>query len=61
MDPEYLKYVAEIIASLPFNTEDEPQTIVHNINRIISLSASEVLSSLKPIFSKDKITKKGTK
>eukprot|EP01117_Protostelium_nocturnum_P015894 TRINITY_DN619_c0_g1_i2.p1 TRINITY_DN619_c0_g1~~TRINITY_DN619_c0_g1_i2.p1 ORF type:complete len:257 (-),score=80.04 TRINITY_DN619_c0_g1_i2:13-783(-) len=49
-DIDYLRYTAQILATLPYTTEDEPLFLIHHINRIISLQASTIQNELKPIF-----------
>jgi hypothetical protein len=59
-DCNFLSYAAHILASFPYNTEDEALYVVYSINRIVSLHASTANEGLKPIFSKKSVTKKGT-
>jgi hypothetical protein len=54
LDNSYGKYIAKVIASLPYTTEEELLFVVHTINRTISIStASTVISYLKQKFSGD--------
>ncbi|XP_040381685.1 sister chromatid cohesion protein SCC2 isoform X2 [Oryza brachyantha] len=43
----FLVYCAEVLASLPFTSPDEPLYLIYDINRVIQLRAGAVESSLK--------------
>lgn len=54
IDNLYFKYIGEILASLPYSSEEEPLYLIYHINRIVSLSGSSLLSTLKPLFASNK-------
>lgn len=43
----FSQFIAEIAAFLPYNTQDEPISIVTTIDKIISMNGSHLLSVLK--------------
>jgi len=47
-----LKYLSELLISLPFESGSEVFHMMHSINRIISLKASPISRQLKPFFGK---------
>ncbi|OQS04949.1 nipped-B [Thraustotheca clavata] len=54
----YLSYVVSILASLPYEVEDEPLFIIHGINREISLSLAGVCNAVKKRFPKQEVDRK---
>nr|CCA15717.1 nippedBlike protein putative [Albugo laibachii Nc14] len=47
---QYYSYLAELLASLPYATEDEPLYLVHLINRCVSLKLSTILEEILQAF-----------
>jgi len=47
-----LKYLSELLISLPFESGSEVFHMMHSINRIISLKASPISRRVKPFFGK---------
>ncbi|KAL5197683.1 hypothetical protein ABZP36_001195 [Zizania latifolia] len=43
----FLVYCAEVLASLPFTTPDEPLYLIYDINRVIQLKAGAIEANLK--------------
>jgi hypothetical protein len=46
-----LRYVASILAALPYNTEQEPLLIIYTINRMVTLHGTNVLQQVRLPFS----------
>ena len=47
----FLLYVADNLAYLPYNTQEEPLFVVHHIDMTISVTGSNLLQQFKEIFS----------
>ena len=50
----FLKYLGDLIAFLPFEVIGEPLSVIHSIDKIISLKTGSILKSFKKILSNDK-------
>lgn len=52
LDPAFLAFIAQVLAYLPFDVQEEPLFLVYHISRIVSLDGSTLLSELKRLFAK---------
>lgn len=49
-DPRFLGYVSQILASLPYDVQEEPLFIIYHVSRQISLEGSVLLDEIRRLF-----------
>ena len=49
--PVFLLYLADNLAYLPYNTQEEPLFVVHHIDMTISVTGSNLLQQFKEVWS----------
>ena len=52
LDPSFLAFIAQTIAFMPFDVQEEPLFVVYHISRHVSLEGGALLSELKKLFVK---------
>jgi hypothetical protein len=50
LQEQFLSFLAQLLATFPYGTEDEPLYVIFNINRILSLHLTQLSADLKPVF-----------
>jgi len=50
LDPHFLAYVAQLLAYLPFDVQEEPLFLVHSISRTVSLQGLTLLGEMKALL-----------